>query len=327
MKIESIILRNFRCFADSPVTVELAEDLTALVGANGSGKTALLTALTRLFGTTQNMRTIRRSDFHVPPGGATDDPSSVELSIEVVLIFPELSGGAETSNSVAPAFNHMIVDSPGGDPFCRLRLEARRTDDGTIEGHVEQDLYWILTVEDPVPDNKKQRVTPNDRGRVQVHYIPANRDPAPEFRSAARNSAGRLVRAISWVQGTRDAVQTASEKIRDTLGSEQALSVINGLLQRRSRPCSRASRLLRITCGSGRITQAGQGRQNACAVNVVRRSQASQQPAAPAQSWRASFVVRNSTAAEGARAIRSGPSRWPPRRNACTPLRTARRPC
>ena len=74
-------------------------------------------------------------------------------------------------------------------------------------------------------------------------------------------------------------------------------------------------------------TDYGQDRQNACAVNVVRRSQASQQPAAPAQSWRASFVVRNSTAAEGARATRSGPSRWPPRRNACTPLRTARRPC
>ena len=74
-------------------------------------------------------------------------------------------------------------------------------------------------------------------------------------------------------------------------------------------------------------TDYGQGRQNTCVVNVVRRSQASQQPAAPAQSWRASFVVRNSTAAEGARATRSGPSRWPPRRNACTPLRTARRPC
>ena len=233
MKIKSIILRNFRCFADSPETVELAEDITALVGANGSGKTALLTALARLFGTTQNMRTIRRSDFHVPLGSATDDPSSVELSIEVVLIFPELSGGAETSNSVAPAFNHMIVDSPGGDPFCRLRLEARWTDDGTIEGHVDQDLYWILTAEEPVPDDRKQRVTPNDRGRIQVYYIPANRDPAPEFRTAARNSAGRLVRAISWVQGTRDTVETASEKIRETLGSEQAVNVINRLLQGR----------------------------------------------------------------------------------------------
>ena len=179
------------------------------------------------------MRTIRRSDFHVARGITTDNPSAVELSIEVVLIFPELSGGAEASNSVAPAFYHMIVDSPGGEPFCRLRLEARWIDDGTIEGHVDQDLYWILTAEEPAPDDKRQRVTPNDRGRIQVHYIPANRDPAPEFRSAARNSAGRLVRAISWVQGTRDTVQTASETIRDTLGSEQAVNVINRLLQGR----------------------------------------------------------------------------------------------
>ena len=233
MKIASITLRNFRCFGDSPTTVELAEDITALVGANGSGKTALLTALNRLFGTTQNMRTMRRSDFHLPPGAATDDPSAVDLSIEVVLIFPELSGDAEESNSVAPAFNHMIVDSAGGDPFCRLRLEARWTDDGTIEGHVEQTLYWILTAEEAVPDDKKQRVTPSDRGRIQVYYIPANRDPAPEFRSAARNSAGRLVRAISWVHGTRDTVQAASETIRETLGSEQAVNVINRLLQGR----------------------------------------------------------------------------------------------
>ena len=233
MKITSMTLRNFRCFGDCPSTVELAEDITALVGANGSGKTAFLTALTRLFGTTQNMRTIRRPDFHVAPGATTDDPSSVELSIEVTVKFPELSGSAEASYSVAPVFNHMIVEVPGGDPYCRLRLEARWTDDGTLEGYVEQDLYWILTAEEPVPEDRKQRVRPNDRGRIQVHYIPANRDPAPEFRSAARNSAGRLVRAISWVQGTRDAVQNASEKIRETLGSEKAVNVINSLLQGR----------------------------------------------------------------------------------------------
>ena len=71
------------------------------------------------------------------------------------MIFPELSGDAEASNFVAPAFNHMIVDSAGEDPFCRLRLEARGTDDGTIEGPVEQTLYWILTAEEAVPDDKK----------------------------------------------------------------------------------------------------------------------------------------------------------------------------
>ena len=114
-----------------------------------------------------------------------------------------------------------------------MRLEASWTDDGTIEGHVDQDLFWELTADEPVPEDRKQRVTPNDRGRIQVYYIPANRDPAPEFRSAARNSAGRLVRAISWLQGTRDTVESASEKIRDTLGSEPAVDVINRLLQRR----------------------------------------------------------------------------------------------
>ena len=197
------------------------------------GKTALLTALTRLFGPTQSVRTIRRPDFHVPPGGAADDLSAVELSIEVALAFPELAEGAEAGNSVAPAFNHMIVYSPGGDPFCRLRLEASWIDDGTVEGHVEQNLYWILTREEPAPDDSKQKVTANDRGRIQVYYIPANRDPAPELRSAARNRAGRLVRSISWDQGTRDSVQAASEKIRETLGSVQAVDVINRLLQGR----------------------------------------------------------------------------------------------
>ena len=233
MKIKSITLHNFRCFGSRPVTVDLAEDITALVGANGSGKTALLTALTRLFGLTQNLRTIRRSDFHMPPGGATDDLSDLEISIEVILIFPELAEAGEASDAVPPTFNHMIVGSPEGDPFCRLRLEASWTDDGTVEGHVEQNLYWILTEEEPIPEDKKRKISPHDRGRVQVYYIPANRDPAPELRSAARNRAGRLVRAISWDQGTRDTVQTASEKIRETLGSEQAVDVINRLLQRR----------------------------------------------------------------------------------------------
>ena len=50
MTITSVSLRNFRCFGDSPVTVDLADDITALVGANGFGKTALLIAMTRLFG-------------------------------------------------------------------------------------------------------------------------------------------------------------------------------------------------------------------------------------------------------------------------------------
>ena len=198
MKIKSITLNNFRCFGNDPVNVDLSGDVTALVGANGSGKTALLIGLTRLFGTTQNQRTIERSDFHIPPGVASDDRSPRELAIEIILTFPELAEGEGGNYTVPATFNHMIVGSPGGEPICRIRLEASWTDDGTVEGFVEQSLYWIWTQEDPVPEDKKQQVSRYDRDLMQVHYIPANRDPAPELRSAARSRAGRLVRAISW---------------------------------------------------------------------------------------------------------------------------------
>ena len=233
MKIKSITLRNFRCFGDCPVEVEFDQDITALIGANGSGKTALLSALSRLFGPTQSSRTVRRSDFHVPLGSPVDDRSDLELSIEAILSFPELAGSDTEGNAVAPVFDNLVVGFPGGDLYARWRLEASWTDDGTTEGHVDQNLYWILTAEEPDTDAKKRPVHPNDRGRIQVHYIPANRDPAPELRSAARNRAGRFVRAISWDQGTRDTVQSASETIRETLSNEKAVYVINRLLQER----------------------------------------------------------------------------------------------
>ena len=233
MKIKSITLRNFRCFGDSPVTIDLSADITALVGGNGSGKTALLIALTRLFGPTQSSRTIRRSDFHLPLGTAADDLSEAELTIEIILTFPELSGNAETNEAIPATFRHMIVDVPGGEPFCRIRFNATWSDDGTSEGNVDQNLYWVLTADEDVADDKLQRMAPYERGLIQVHYIPANRDPAPELRGAARSRVGRLVRAISWKKSTRDTVREASEKIGEVLNSEQAVDAINRYLGRR----------------------------------------------------------------------------------------------
>ena len=233
MKIQSVTLHNFRCFGDNPVKVDLTDSITALVGANGSGKTAVLVALTRLFGPNQNLRTISRSDFHLPPGGAIEDPSSADLAIEVILDFPELTGDEETSDAIPPTFNHMIVDSPGRAPFCRLRLEASWTYDGTSEGYVEQHLYWVTTGDEHIPEDKKQRVAPHERSLIRVHYVPANRDPATELRGTARSRVGQLVRAISWDQETRDTVQYASESIGQALSTEQAVGVINRLLQQR----------------------------------------------------------------------------------------------
>lgn len=48
-------------------------DVTALVGANGCGKSAGLHGLARLFGTSPAERTLIRADFHLPPRRDWDD--------------------------------------------------------------------------------------------------------------------------------------------------------------------------------------------------------------------------------------------------------------
>ena len=233
MKIGSIKLRNFRCFGDSTLTIDLSNDLTALVGTNGSGKTAILMALTRLFGPSQSLRTIQRSDFHLPAGVASDDRSHAELTIEAVITFPELDGANHTSYAVPSSFEHMTVESPGGDLFCRIRLDATWTDDGTSDGHVEQQVNWVLTDSEDNLEGKKYRIAPEDRGLIQVHYIPASRDPAPELRGAARSRLGGLLRTVTWGVGTLDTVQKAAEEIATAIGGEHPVKMIDSLLQKR----------------------------------------------------------------------------------------------
>ena len=83
MEVRSIKLRNFRCFGDSPVTVDHSSDLTALVGANGSGKPAILMALTRWFGPSQGLKTIQRSEFQLPQGIAASGCFHADFISEV----------------------------------------------------------------------------------------------------------------------------------------------------------------------------------------------------------------------------------------------------
>ena len=145
LRIQSVTLRGFRCFGSTGTTIRLSERITILVGTNASGKTAFLEALSRVFGVTRDQRTIRRTDFHVPPGVSADDRSSRELSIDVYLVFPELAQENAPIHAVPPCFHHMVVEKPGGTPFCRVRLEARWTDDGTTDGDIEQSLWWVVT--------------------------------------------------------------------------------------------------------------------------------------------------------------------------------------
>ncbi|GKS90959.1 AAA family ATPase [Acidovorax sp. SUPP2539] len=60
MHIERLHLSGFRCFGPQESTIALKRDLTAFIGVNGAGKTAVLLALARLFGVTSDQRRLRR---------------------------------------------------------------------------------------------------------------------------------------------------------------------------------------------------------------------------------------------------------------------------
>jgi len=180
MNIKSVTIRGFRCFNGDGETINL-DNLTCFIGPNASGKTAAMMALTRLFGESSGQRQILPTDFYLKPGEDLKAKAPRTLIIECRLAFPELEN-KETVNlhAIPETFNQMIVDEPSGTPYCRIRLDATWTDDGTPAGDVEQSLSWILTnSDDPkvIEDGHRRRVHAADRSRVRVIYIPATRDP------------------------------------------------------------------------------------------------------------------------------------------------------
>ncbi|SFN99621.1 putative ATP-dependent endonuclease of the OLD family [Variovorax sp. PDC80] len=237
MHVESVTLTNFRCFGGAPTKVALDAELTTIVGPNGAGKTALLQALMRLFGVTRAQRTIVLADFHVPPpGGAkgTEAPGDTRtLSLDVVVRLPELADGSATAATVAPVFRRIHISAPGAVPACRLRLEARWDDDGTAEGTVTQELFWVNSLEDDFEESQKSGVAAAERGLIQLYYTPANRDAQSQIKATTGALAARLLKAIEWSQDTEDAVDTASKTLTDAFGGEDAIKAIGKALSKR----------------------------------------------------------------------------------------------
>lgn len=233
MRIESVTLSGFRCFGPDAISVPISSEITAIVGPNAAGKTALLQALSKLFGVSRTQRTVQRSDFHI---GADDDPEGRDpkhLFIDVLIGLPELADGTATPETIAPSFRHMQIARAGDDPVCRLRLEARWEDDGTVEGEVSQDLFWVDTLDDDPGEDKCHPVSAADRGLIQLYYTPASRDAAAQIKATTGALAARLLRAIEWSSETEEAVEEASENLATAFEEESAIAAIGKALQER----------------------------------------------------------------------------------------------
>ncbi|MFD3481349.1 ATP-dependent endonuclease [Streptomyces sp. NPDC058695] len=208
MKITTLRLCNFQSFSSKPTRIDL-DDLTYVLGPNGAGKTAVLEALSRLFSPLGAQRKIRVEDFHVPVGQSAGEWPAGEptLWLEVDVEFPEAGADGQHA-SVPPNFSHMAIETYGGVPRTRVRLTASLAADGVIDEKIE----YVLEADEAGEPTRCADMSRYDRGQIEVHYLPARRDPADHLAFTTASLIGRALRAADWAT-EREALSVLTAEI------------------------------------------------------------------------------------------------------------------
>ncbi|RUJ48355.1 AAA family ATPase [Pseudomonas qingdaonensis] len=223
MKLQTLRLSNFQSFCSEPTELRL-DEITYLIGPNGSGKTAALQALCRLFAFDPSLRRILRSDFHVP-FDEESVPEERQLWIEADFLFPEL-GENEDNSTVAPHFGHMRLDEAGGTPRVRFRLTATMGQDGDIEECFE----YVTDLNADGTPLVKATVPRADRNHIHVHYLPARRDPADHIAYGANALLGRMLRAVNW-DAERAVIKGLTDQISHSLAANPSVDAFSTSLK------------------------------------------------------------------------------------------------
>jgi putative ATP-dependent endonuclease of OLD family len=220
LKLTQLTLSNFQSFGASPTAIAF-EGMTFLIGPNGAGKTAVLQALARLFAFDPSLRRVRQTDFHIRHRDLGTPPAPIDLWLEAQFEFTELKDGSKANATIPGHFAHLQLESADGVPRVRLRLEAHLDEDGDID----EQLFYVVQVDGHGEPVKKVPATRHDRAQIQVHYLPARRDPTDHISYAANSLMGRALRAANW-QPEQEQIAELTRAISDALAGNAAIASI-----------------------------------------------------------------------------------------------------
>lgn len=223
MHIESLTLRNFRCFGDEPITISMNPGIMGFVGNNGSGKTAALESLRRLFSPIATERLMKRTDVHFGPNEGIQKLSVSERQIVIDVVF-----GLRSGAQAAPVFNDLFFSAADNSLKVRLRLECLYSAADALEDDLETKVYAVRTL-DPVPfgpdDERKMPLRGRPTQYAELVYIPAHRDSRGVSQIALRNLLQRLERSADWQPETKAKSRAFAEEIQKNLNDTEAMKL------------------------------------------------------------------------------------------------------
>jgi putative ATP-dependent endonuclease of OLD family len=134
-------------------------------------------------------------------------------------------GSGKTAPAVPGNFGHMQLIGVKGPVQVRFRLHARLDQDDDIE----ESFTFVVKVDDDGKPLEEGRVAKHDRNAIQVHYLPARRDPADHISYSANALLGRALRAADWA-AEREEISELTEKISSALVGNGAIGGITSAL-------------------------------------------------------------------------------------------------
>lgn len=231
MQLSRLKICNFRCFGPNTTTIDFKR-LTTFIGANSSGKTAAIIALMKLFGSLPSDREILRSDFHLPTGKKASELDDCELFIEAVFDFPEIEDSNSIDAAIPSFFRYFVVSKEGEKPYIRIRLESTFSNDGSQEGLIETNYYFIVTAEtEEITESVKKSANKNVLSNVRCIYVPAIRNPTEQLKNVTGTLLNRLLRNIKWDAKTKKMLEGYITKINSTVQEVPDINEVNTVLQ------------------------------------------------------------------------------------------------